>query len=80
MVKEEKENTMYNVTWKDADADVCEKECDGLTSAMEFAKELNCLVTIKGNGIEVVGLFGADSIKDGLCPDGVAYTWKKRRI
>jgi carbamoylphosphate synthase large subunit len=77
---EEKEKTMYNVTWKDADNVICEQEVEGLTPAMEFAKELNCLVTIKGNGIEVVGLFGADSIKDGMCPDGVAYTWKKRRI
>ncbi|CAB4241577.1 hypothetical protein UFOVP71_115 [uncultured Caudovirales phage] len=80
MTKEEKESIMYNVTWKDAENAICEQEVEGLTPAMEFAKELNCLVTIKGNGIEVVGLFGADSIKDGICPDGVAYTWKKRRI
>lgn len=77
---DKEEKIMYNVTWKDADNVVCTQEVDGLTPAMEFAKELNRLVTIKGNGMEVVGLFGADSIKDGMCPDGVAYTWKKRRI
>ena len=69
---------MYNVTWTAGNV-VCKQECSGLTEAMNFAKELNCLVTITGNGIEVVGLFGADSVKDGMCPDGVAYDWKKRR-
>jgi hypothetical protein len=29
--------------------------------------------------MEIVGRFGADSIKDGKCPDGVDYTWMKRR-
>ena len=55
------------------------RECNDLAGAMDFAKEINCLVTIKGNGMEIVGLFGADSIKDGMCPDGVEYTWMKRR-
>ena len=51
-----------------------------LDEAMHTAKLMNELVTIKGNGMEIVGLFGADSIKDGKCPDGIDYTWKKRRI
>lgn len=69
---------MYNVEWK-ANGVVCEKEVEDLNLAMDWAKELNCLVTIKGNGMEIVGIFGADSIKDGKCPDGVDYTWRKRR-
>lgn len=69
---------MYNVEWK-ANGVVCEKEVKDLNLAMDWAKELNCLVTIKGNGMEIVGIFGADSIKDGKCPDGVDYTWRKRR-
>ena len=28
-------------------------------------------------GMEVVGVFGVDSIKNGKCPDGVAYDWNK---
>jgi hypothetical protein len=24
-------------------------------------------------------MFGADTIKDGKCPDGVEYSWMKRR-
>ena len=55
-------------------------EFPSLDLAMKFAKELNVFVTIKSKDMEIVGMFGADSIKDGKCPDGVDYTWKKRRI
>jgi hypothetical protein len=50
-----------------------------LGEAMDFAKSLGVLVTIEGNGMEIVGIFGADGIKDGKCPDGIDYTWMKRR-
>lgn len=50
-----------------------------LAEAMNVAKHMNEFVTIKGPEFEIVGMFGADSIKDGKCPDGVDYTWKKRR-
>ncbi len=51
-----------------------------LAEAMNIAKHMNEFVTIKGEDFEIVGMFGVDSIKDGVCPDGVDYTWKKRRI
>ena len=70
---------MYKVIWKDANNVVCEKEFDNLAPAMEWAKILEVFVTIKSDDMEVVGIFGADSIKDGLCPDGVEYSWVKRR-
>jgi hypothetical protein len=66
---------MYRVISKHEETDF-----EDLNQAMEYAKLLNVFVTIKGNGMEVVGIFGADSIKNGVCPDGVDYTWKKRRI
>jgi hypothetical protein len=50
-----------------------------LGEAMSYAKTVNAFVTIKHNDFEVVGRFGADSIKDGKCPDGIDYTWMKRR-
>ena len=50
-----------------------------LAEAMNLAKHMNEFVTIKGNEMEIVGKFGTDEIKDGVCPDGVAYTWMKRR-
>jgi hypothetical protein len=52
-------------------------EFDNLDAAMAFAKELNVFVTIQGGEFEIVGVFGVDSIKDGLCPDGVRYDWNK---
>ncbi len=48
-----------------------------LAEAMNVAKHLNEFVTIKGPAFEIVGMFGVDSIKDGLCPDGVKYDWNK---
>jgi hypothetical protein len=48
--------------------------------ALAYATEVGQLVLIKGDEIEIVGVFGVDSIKDGVCPDGVPYTWKKRRV
>jgi hypothetical protein len=70
---------MYKVEWKDTAGRGCEEEVNDLSEAMAFAKKLGILVTINGNGMEIVGIFGADEIKDGMCPDGVAYDWKKRR-
>jgi len=50
-----------------------------LDEAMRTAKAMNEFVTIKSKEFELVGMFGADSIEDGKCPDGIDYTWKKRR-
>ena len=50
-----------------------------LAEAMNVAKSMNEFVRIVGKDFEVVGIFGADSIKDGVCPDGIDYDWKKRR-
>jgi hypothetical protein len=51
--------------------------CTTLDDAMAFAKTVGMFVTIKGPDFEVCGMFGVDSIKDGLCPDGVKYDWNK---
>lgn len=70
---------MYKVIWKNTRGDESTKDFEDLASAMDWAKDINCFVTIAGNEMEIVGIFGADSIKDGKCPDGVDYTWMKRR-
>jgi hypothetical protein len=54
-----------------------EKEFATLDLAMEYAKTLDVFVVIKGNGLEVAGKFGVDSVENGKTPDGVAYTWNK---
>ena len=48
-----------------------------LESAMAHARLLNQFVTIHGADFEVCGLFGVDSVRDGVCPDGVVYDWNK---
>jgi hypothetical protein len=48
-----------------------------LAEAMNAAKSMNEFVTITGPEFEIVGIFGVDSIKGGLCPDGVEYDWNK---
>jgi len=55
------------------------REFETLALAIDWAKELGEFVTISVNGHEFVGKFGSDEIKEGMLPDGVAYTWKKRR-
>ncbi len=52
---------------------------EDLSIAMEMAKYVDEFVTITNGDMEFVGRFGVDSINEGLCPDGIEYTWKKRR-
>jgi len=63
---------MYKVIFKEN-----ETEFATLDLAMAHAKTLDVFVTIKGGEFEIVGMFGVDTIKDGKCPDGVAYDWNK---
>ena len=51
--------------------------CPTLNEAMVFAKTVGSFVSIKGSDFEVCGVFGVDSVRDGRCPDGVAYDWNK---
>lgn len=50
-----------------------------LNEAMIFAKTVGMFVTIKGPDFEVCGVFGVDSVKNRKTPDGVEYSWVKRR-
>ena len=63
---------MYKVIGKTAIFEVMT-----LDEAMNTAKVMNEFVTIKGTDFEVRGVFGVDSIRDGVCPDGVKYDWNK---
>ena len=52
-----------------------------LDEAMKFAtNETNEFVTITDGTTEIVGKFGVDEVKDGICPDGIVYSWVKRRL
>ena len=54
-----------------------------LGEALEYTEGFRKLgmtfVTMVSENANSVGKPGVDSIKDGVCPDGVAYTWMKRR-
>ena len=54
-----------------------EQEFANLESAMVHARQLDQFVTIAGPDFEVCGRFGVDTVKDGMCPDGVKYDWNK---
>jgi len=54
-----------------------ELEFANLELAMACAKIMDKFVTITGPDFEIVGKFGVDSVRDGVCPDGVAYDWNK---
>jgi hypothetical protein len=63
---------MFKVKGKSAEFDVVT-----LDEAMHTAKVMNEFVSITGPDFEIVGMFGVDAVKDGVCPDGVAYDWDK---
>ena len=48
-----------------------------LAEAMHTAKVMNEFVVITGPDFEIVGMFGVDAVRNGKCPDGVAYDWNK---
>ena len=56
---------------------VKQQEFETLAEAMAHARTLDAFVVIQGPEFEVCGRFGVDAVRDGLCPDGVAYDWNK---
>lgn len=48
-----------------------------LSIALKMATYVDEFVTITDGTIEIVGIFGVDSINDGICPDGIEYDWNK---
>jgi hypothetical protein len=68
----EKEKRMFKVKGKSAEFDVMT-----LDEAMHTAKAMNEFVSITGPDFEIVGMFGVDTVKNGVCPDGVKYDWDK---
>lgn len=51
--------------------------CPTLAAAMQFARAVGTFITIKGPDFEVCGIFGVDSVKNGMTPDGHVYDWDK---
>jgi len=74
---------MFKVYWTSNDG-VHASTFDGLSEAIKECEVLRkdgmTFVTMVSENPNSVGKPGVDSIVDGKCPDGVDYTWKKRRI
>jgi hypothetical protein len=68
---------MYKVKWNGPSGVEKEINVPTLDSAMIFSKSLGKFVTISDGKTEIVGVFGVDSVKNGVCPDGVVYDWNK---
>ena len=54
-----------------------QQQFNTLAEAMAHARTLDAFVVIQGPEFEVCGRFGVDAVRDGLCPDGIAYDWNK---
>jgi len=66
---------MFRVIYEDQ-----EETFASLVLAMEHAKTVPHFVTISGGGYDIVGRFGVDAVVAGVLPNGVDYTWRKRRL
>ena len=66
---------MYKVTYDDV-----EEVFTNLGTAMDRARNIPRFVTISGGGYDIVGRFGVDAVVAGVLPNGVDYTWRKRRL
>ena len=70
---------MYKVIWTGVSGTDKSLDFPNLDLAMKFSKSLGTFVTISDGKVEIVGKFGADSVKEGVLPDGTVYSWVKRR-
>jgi microsomal dipeptidase-like Zn-dependent dipeptidase len=75
---------MYKVYYTDPIDNKCYNwDCDVLSDALSvtetFRKRGMSFVTMVSENPNQIGKTGVDSVENGLCPDGIAYTWRKRR-
>ena len=73
---------MYKVYWTYANESYGEVHMnlnDALKACEHLRKHGRSFVTMVSEDPNCVGKMGVDSIEEGMCPDGVEYTWRKRR-
>jgi len=79
--------TEYVIFWLSEGFPRCELESD-LTLALKYTEKLRrraangeaiTFITMVGENVDRVGKDGVDEVKDGKTPDGVEYSWVKRR-
>lgn len=76
-------HTTYIVYWTMTNGDPASAGLSSLTAAIAYAelhrRQGMRFVTICAEDPNQVGKMGVDSIVDNKTPDGVEYTWVKRR-
>lgn len=74
---------MFKVYWTSGEG-VHANTFDNLSGALKECEVLRkcgmSFVTMVSEDPNSVGKPGVDAVVDGVCPDGVEYSWKKRRI
>jgi hypothetical protein len=74
---------MFKVYWTDPLGTACSQDFLDLGSALAHSKFLResgrTFVTMVSENPDCVSLPGVDAVEDGCTPDGVPYTWRKRR-
>ena len=73
---------MFKVYWSLDDNTPKSADYDELKDALRVCETLRrqgyVFVTMVSENPNVVGKPGVDSIKNGICPDGIPYDWNKR--
>ena len=73
---------MFKVYWTYGD-ETYSTDFDSMTDALAECERLRKhgrrFVTMVSENIDQIGKMGVDTVVDGLCPDGIAYSWTKRR-
>lgn len=73
---------MFKVYWTLVDNTAHSADYDELKDALRVCETLRrhgySFVTMVSENPNVVGKPGVDSIKNGICPDGIPYDWNKR--
>ncbi len=74
---------MFKVYWTDPLGQACSQDFSSLTDALAHGKFLRSsgrtFVTMVSENPDCVSLSGVDAVEEGCTPDGVPYTWRKRR-
>lgn len=76
-------NTLYTIYWL-VDNEPQHEQTSDLGYALARAENLRkanwcSAVTFCSENMDSVGKPGVDSVKDGKTPDGIEYSWVKRR-
>ena len=74
--------TMFKVYWSYA-KEAYSRDFDSMTDALAECESLRKhgrrFVTMVSENTDQIGKPGVDSVQDGKTPDGVEYSWTKRR-